>query len=44
MLKDGLQKKTLENGMTLDVFYKNSLKHGKEVYKYASGEIALEAY
>ena len=44
MQKDGLQKQTLDNGMTLDVFYKDGLKHGKEVYKYASGAIALEAY
>ncbi len=42
-MKDGLQTKILENGMSLEVFYKDGLKHGKEVYKFASGSIASEA-
>ena len=43
-MKDGLQTETIENGMSLETFYKDGLKHGKEVYKYASGSIASEAY
>jgi|TARA_B000000475_G_C15959623_1_gene432378 antitoxin component YwqK of YwqJK toxin-antitoxin module len=42
-MKDGFQTGVLENGMTLEVFYKDGLKHGKEVYKFASGSIASEA-
>lgn len=42
-MKDGFQTELLENGMLLEVFYKDGLKHGKEIYKYASGTIASEA-
>ena len=42
-MKDGLQTEILENGMTLEAFYKDGLKQGKEVYKFASGSIASEA-
>ena len=42
-MKDGFQTELLENGMSLEVFYKDGLKHGKEIYKYASGTIASEA-
>ena len=42
-MKDGFQTEVLENGMTLEAFYKDGLKHGKEVYKFASGSIASEA-
>ena len=40
-MKDGFQTGVLENGMTLEVFYKDGLKHGKEVYKFASGSMHL---